>query len=326
MGASGLGWGSGSGGHVLWLCTGSGFGRFFQEKSGKLLLCKLLCSSSLLGVGDMSSRKVFPKSMKVNLSKLIHDDMTSGKNFYQYGAHVDIEEHCTDTAASSSSNVRCHDVGENFPRRRVTGKNYEMSPVTSGKTKARRVSSTNASRSNPRSNTKNDKILQPSSRSMKNKVEAHHRKFKSSANKNNHVSDCNANVKNKMQKSRVAKSGKQKVTSEWKPTGRIFITVGLKWVPTGRMFTLVESKYSSSLSQDTTTKILPNRQIPRIAILVDVPCPKLSLRYANARESLFKCMVNSDIPPTVLSVGHMTWFLRGIYSRMKSFHLGSSTI
>ncbi|GJU41249.1 hypothetical protein Tco_1194206 [Tanacetum coccineum] len=45
-------------------------------------------------------------------------------------------------------------------------------------------------------NTKNDRISQPSSRSMKNKVEAHHRKFKSSANKNNHVLDCNVNVKN----------------------------------------------------------------------------------------------------------------------------------
>nr|GEW54497.1 hypothetical protein [Tanacetum cinerariifolium] len=59
-----------------------------------------------------------------------------------------------------------------------------------------RVSSTNASGSKPNSNTKNDRIPQPSSRSMKNKVEAHHRKFKSSANKNNHVLDCNANVKN----------------------------------------------------------------------------------------------------------------------------------
>nr|GEU87706.1 hypothetical protein [Tanacetum cinerariifolium]GEV07879.1 hypothetical protein [Tanacetum cinerariifolium] len=57
-----------------------------------------------------------------------------------------------------------------------------------------RVSSTNASESKLRGNTKNDKILQPSSRSMKNKVEAHHMKFKSSANKNNHVSDCKANV------------------------------------------------------------------------------------------------------------------------------------
>ncbi|GJU64588.1 retrovirus-related pol polyprotein from transposon TNT 1-94 [Tanacetum coccineum] len=59
-----------------------------------------------------------------------------------------------------------------------------------------RVSSTNASGSKPRSNTKNDRIPQPSSISMKNKVKAYHRKFKSSANKNNHVSNCNANVKN----------------------------------------------------------------------------------------------------------------------------------
>ncbi|GJV73839.1 hypothetical protein Tco_1493834 [Tanacetum coccineum] len=59
-----------------------------------------------------------------------------------------------------------------------------------------RVSSTNASGSKPRSDTKNDRIPQPSSRSKKNKVEAHHRKFKSDAHKNNHVSDCNANVKN----------------------------------------------------------------------------------------------------------------------------------
>ncbi|GJU91898.1 hypothetical protein Tco_1304321 [Tanacetum coccineum] len=60
----------------------------------------------------------------------------------------------------------------------------------------RRVSSTNASGSKLRSNKKNDRISQLSSRSMKNKVEAYHRKFKSSANKNNHVSDCNTNVKN----------------------------------------------------------------------------------------------------------------------------------
>ncbi|GKA87576.1 hypothetical protein Tco_0809340 [Tanacetum coccineum] len=113
-----------------------------------------------------------------------------------------------------------------------------------------RVSSTNASGSKPRSNTKNDRIPQPSSRSKKNKVEAHHRKFKSSANKNNHVLDCNVNVKNvalsknsdtiwlscneclfsanhdacvvqylkKLQKRKVAKSTKQKVKKEWKPT------------------------------------------------------------------------------------------------------------
>ncbi|GJS82600.1 hypothetical protein Tco_0749141 [Tanacetum coccineum] len=113
-----------------------------------------------------------------------------------------------------------------------------------------RVSSTNASGSKTRSNTKNDRIPQPSSKSMKNKVESHHRKFKSSTNKNNHVSDCNVNVKNvalsnnsdticlscnkclfsanydacvvqylkKRQKHKVAKSAKQKVKREWKPT------------------------------------------------------------------------------------------------------------
>ncbi|GKE70461.1 hypothetical protein Tco_1528533, partial [Tanacetum coccineum] len=43
-----------------------------------------------------------------------------------------------------------------------------------------RVSSTNASRSKPRSNTKNDRIHRTSSRSKKNKVEAHHRKSNSS--------------------------------------------------------------------------------------------------------------------------------------------------
>ncbi|GJZ64480.1 retrovirus-related pol polyprotein from transposon TNT 1-94 [Tanacetum coccineum] len=60
----------------------------------------------------------------------------------------------------------------------------------------KRVCSTNASGSNPKSNIKSDRIPQPSSKIKKNKLEAHHRKFKSSANKNNHVLDCNANVKN----------------------------------------------------------------------------------------------------------------------------------
>ncbi|GJR38661.1 retrovirus-related pol polyprotein from transposon TNT 1-94 [Tanacetum coccineum] len=58
------------------------------------------------------------------------------------------------------------------------------------------VSYTDARGSKPRSNTKNDRIQQPSSRSQKNKVEAQPRKFKSSSNKNNHVSACNANIKN----------------------------------------------------------------------------------------------------------------------------------
>ncbi|GJR26221.1 hypothetical protein Tco_1102453 [Tanacetum coccineum] len=61
---------------------------------------------------------------------------------------------------------------------------------------SRRVIYTNASGSKSRSSTKNDRIQRPLSRSKKNKVEAQLRKFKSSLNKNNSVSDCNVNVKN----------------------------------------------------------------------------------------------------------------------------------
>ncbi|GJT82008.1 hypothetical protein Tco_1056350 [Tanacetum coccineum] len=50
---------------------------------------------------------------------------------------------------------------------------------------------------------------------------------------------CVAQYLKNMQKRKVVKCAKQKVTSEWKPTRRIFKTVGLKWVPTGRMFTLI---------------------------------------------------------------------------------------
>ncbi|GJV29068.1 hypothetical protein Tco_1385516 [Tanacetum coccineum] len=80
-------------------------------------------------------------------------------------------------------------------KRRTTLSPHEIGSWEQSDIKGR-VSSTNASGSKPKSNTKNDRIPQPSSRSMKNKVEAHHRKFKSSANKNNHVLDCNANDKN----------------------------------------------------------------------------------------------------------------------------------
>nr|GEV19784.1 hypothetical protein [Tanacetum cinerariifolium] len=59
-----------------------------------------------------------------------------------------------------------------------------------------RVSYTDASGSKPMSNTRNDRISRPSSRSKKNKVKDQLRKFKSRSNKNNSVLDCNANVKN----------------------------------------------------------------------------------------------------------------------------------
>ncbi|GKA23160.1 hypothetical protein Tco_0709122 [Tanacetum coccineum] len=57
-------------------------------------------------------------------------------------------------------------------------------------------SSTDASRSNPKSNTRNNRISQTSSSNKKNqKVEDHPRNVKSSLNNTNRVSVCNANVK-----------------------------------------------------------------------------------------------------------------------------------
>ncbi|GJX61302.1 hypothetical protein Tco_0294202 [Tanacetum coccineum] len=190
-----------------------------------------------------------------------------------------------------------------------------------------RVSYTDACGSKPRSNTRNDRIPQPSSRSKKNKAKAQHRKSKSSLNKNNHVSDCNANVKNvallknsvnvylscneclfsvnhdacvvkylkDVQKRKKAKSVKQKEKFEWKRTGRIIKTVGIKWIPTGRNVNLVGIKWSCS---SNTTLVIPPRQIfTTTVILVDEPCPKLSLRYANARESLSRSFLNSEFHP-----------------------------
>ncbi|GJZ45137.1 hypothetical protein Tco_0592733 [Tanacetum coccineum] len=55
--------------------------------------------------------------------------------------------------------------------------------------------STYARESQPRSNTRNDRMHRPSSSSQHNKLEVHHRNFKFDSNKNNHVSGCNANVK-----------------------------------------------------------------------------------------------------------------------------------
>ncbi|GKD27211.1 retrovirus-related pol polyprotein from transposon TNT 1-94 [Tanacetum coccineum] len=133
-----------------------------------------------------------------------------------------------------------------------------------------RVSYTDASILKPSNYTRNDRIPQSSCKSKKNKVEAKPRKFKSSSNKNNRVSDCNANVKNvvlsknyanvclscneclfsanhdayvvkylkDVQNHEKAKFVTQKEKIQWKPTGRVFTIVGLKWKLTGRMYNM----------------------------------------------------------------------------------------
>ncbi|GJR24414.1 retrovirus-related pol polyprotein from transposon TNT 1-94 [Tanacetum coccineum] len=99
-----------------------------------------------------------------------------------------------------------------------------------------------------------------------------------------------------MKKHKVAKSAKQKIKSEWKPIGQIFKIVGLKWIPTGRIFNLVGKPCPPS--KDTSAIVVPPGHIlTTTVILVDILCPKLSLRYTNSQESFSKCMLNTEFHP-----------------------------
>nr|GFA13778.1 integrase, catalytic region, zinc finger, CCHC-type, peptidase aspartic, catalytic [Tanacetum cinerariifolium] len=100
----------------------------------------------------------------------------------------------------------------------------------------------------------------------------------------NHDACVVRNIKD-VQKRKKAKSAKQRVKSEWKPIGWIFKTVGLKWIPMGRTFKLVG-------------KVCHLLLMPHLPFkLVAKPSPKLSLRYANDRESLSRSYFNSKIHP-----------------------------
>ncbi|GJX06811.1 hypothetical protein Tco_0194743 [Tanacetum coccineum] len=160
-------------------------------------------------------------------------------------------------------------------------------------------------------NTKKDKILQTPSSTQKNKVEAHHRKVKSSLKNKDcvvepkgtaHVqhSKINANTKlkcvkcngcmlsdnhdlcvldfinnvNARNKSKsVKKSSKRKV---WKPTGKVFTNIGYIWRPTSRTFTIVGN--ACPLTRITTTTEVPLRK--PTALENETPKPVITLDYS----------------------------------------------
>ncbi|GJY58380.1 retrovirus-related pol polyprotein from transposon TNT 1-94 [Tanacetum coccineum] len=122
--------------------------------------------------------------------------------------------------------------------------------------------STSASRSQPSGNTKKDKIQQTPSSTLKNKVEPHPRKVKSSLKNKNSVvepkgtatvqhSKLNTNSEFNV----LSKSSKRKV---WKPTGKVFTNIGYIWRPIGRTFTIVGNK--CPLTRITTTTEVPLRK------------------------------------------------------------------
>ncbi|GJZ57109.1 retrovirus-related pol polyprotein from transposon TNT 1-94 [Tanacetum coccineum] len=167
--------------------------------------------------------------------------------------------------------------------------NYPLDPTLESALKP----STSASGSKPSGNTKKDRILQTQSSTQKNKVEVHPRKVKSSLKNKEHVVapkgtahvqhsklngnseikyvKCNScmlsdnhdlcvldyiNNVNARAKSKSAK--KQRKRKVWKPTGKMFTTVGYIWRSTSRTFTIVGNV--CPLTRITTTTEAPLRK------------------------------------------------------------------
>ncbi|GJT30213.1 hypothetical protein Tco_0910488 [Tanacetum coccineum] len=79
-----------------------------------------------------------------------------------------------------------------------------------------------------------------------------------------------------VKKRKKSKSAKQKEKFEWKPTGQIFKTVGLKWIPTGRIANLVGEQFP--LSGNTSTIVIPPGQTLTTTVIpvdepLDMPMP-----------------------------------------------------
>ncbi|GJX65554.1 integrase, catalytic region, zinc finger, CCHC-type containing protein [Tanacetum coccineum] len=192
--------------------------------------------------------------------------------------------------------------------------------------------STSASGSKPSGNTKNDRISRTPSSNEKNKVEVQSRKVKSSLNKRNSDSKnvCNEHVKhpvkgakalcsvcneclfdanhamclidhvNSMNVRAKSASKKNKKRKEWKPTGKVFNSVGYKWKPTGRTFTLVGN--ACPLTRLTATNKVPLR----VPIPLEVVAPKhVVTRVYTRRPKVPKSVQNSK--PKVVQI--VLWYL-----------------
>ncbi|GJR37379.1 retrovirus-related pol polyprotein from transposon TNT 1-94 [Tanacetum coccineum] len=173
-------------------------------------------------------------------------------------------------------------------------------------------SCTDASGSQPRSNTKKNRIL-PAKSVNKKKVEEHPRTNKSSLKTTNRIDSsisskrtvinsnshsvcktCNKclisanhdmcvvnylhsvnaspSVKNVVRKVQQVWKPKQ-VKQVWKPTGKILTNVGYQWMPTGRTFTLGEQ---CPLTRLTKSKVVPAKQTENVSTSKTMITRKLS--------------------------------------------------
>ncbi|GKA52288.1 hypothetical protein Tco_0745484 [Tanacetum coccineum] len=187
------------------------------------------------------------------------------------------------------------------------------------------IISTIASGSQSKNNTRKNMIMPAASSNKKNKaIEVHPRKVMSSLNKMNRVSLCNANCKhvvkdanskfvgstcngclfsanhdqcvvtytndvNKRVKSKSSKSKKM----EWKPTGKVFTSVGHRWLPTSRNFTIIGNQ--CPLTRITSNPIVPPKETNQTLVITPNPEVKVYRR----RTKVAKCVSFNDAPSTL---------------------------
>ncbi|GJY02716.1 retrovirus-related pol polyprotein from transposon TNT 1-94 [Tanacetum coccineum] len=188
--------------------------------------------------------------------------------------------------------------------------------------------STSASGSKPLGNTKNDRISRTSNSNEKIKVEVQSRKVKSKLNKQNSDSKnvCNEHVKhpikgaqplcfvcneclfdanhamclidhvNSMNVRDKSTSKKNKKRKEWKPTEKVFNSVGYKWKPIGRTLTLVGNACH-------LTRIIATNKVPlRVPIPLEIVAPEhVVTRVYTRRPKVPKSVPNSK-PKVLISM------------------------
>ncbi|GJX73789.1 probable beta-1,4-xylosyltransferase IRX14 [Tanacetum coccineum] len=158
---------------------------------------------------------------------------------------------------------------------------------------------TSASGSKPSGSTKKNRISRPPSSNLKNKVEEHPRKVKSSLNKTNSISEpisiahvkhsvrnaqfesicaicnkclfganhdmCGIDYVNDVNVRSKSKSKRNKMRKVWKPTRKVFNEIGYSWKPTGRSFTIVGNK--CPLTRFTSTQEVPTKETTNKSVL-----------------------------------------------------------
>ncbi|GJT35311.1 hypothetical protein Tco_0925730 [Tanacetum coccineum] len=127
-----------------------------------------------------------------------------------------------------------------------------------------------------------------------------------------------------MQKRKKAKSIKQKEKKQWKPTGRIFTSVGLRWKPTRRMFN-IEGKICPIIKTSPATIVPPGNRLHTIRVPVVAPSAKTRMRYSIAKNSLIRAHINSyghpfNPPNFSMIVEIVLWYLDSGCSKHMTGH------